>query len=128
MASDDFGARRYENAPPAVGERLAVHDHLFPSANTAIPVLAEMPDAEEAIAAHQSFLQDIVRVDLFGVREEGRIDGSLLAPLRPELPSLQPGATYLLEVVIRTLKLGHLLTEGTADSNELWVEVGGEER
>jgi hypothetical protein len=29
----------------------------------------------------------------------------------------------VLETVIRTVKMGHLLTEGTADSNELWLEV-----
>jgi hypothetical protein len=29
----------------------------------------------------------------------------------------------LLEVVVRTLSLGHPLTQGTVDSNELWVDV-----
>ena len=29
----------------------------------------------------------------------------------------------LLETVVRTLKVGHPLTQGTTDSNELWLEV-----
>ena len=36
---------------------------------------------------------------------------------------LEPGRRYLLETVIRTLKIGHPLTQGTADSNELWMDV-----
>ncbi len=64
-----------------------------------------------------------MRVDMFGVREGGEIDGKLIAPLRPEVPTLEPGKKYLLETVIRTLKLGHLFTQGTADSNEVWLDV-----
>jgi tetratricopeptide (TPR) repeat protein len=62
-------------------------------------------------------------VDLFGLRADGRIDGALEAPLGPDRPVLRPGASYLLETVVRTLKLGHHLTQGTADSNELWLEL-----
>jgi tetratricopeptide (TPR) repeat protein len=43
--------------------------------------------------------------------------------LRPEVPALEPGKTYLLETVIRTLKMGHPFTQGTADSNEVWLDV-----
>src|SRR5205807_3735400 len=63
-----------------------------------------------------------LRIDLFGLKEGGSIDGRLLAPLRPQLPPLKPGATYLVEVVIRTLNLGHPFPQGTADSNEIWVD------
>ncbi len=42
--------------------------------------------------------------------------------LRPHLPKLQPGGTYLIEVVVRTLNMGHPFTQGTADSNEIWVD------
>ncbi|MGD8377050.1 MAG: multiheme c-type cytochrome [Acidobacteriota bacterium] len=100
-------------------------DHQFPSANTAIPFLVRdrMPDADAAIEAHRKFNEGVMRVDIFGVKEDGRIDGRLIAPVRPEIPVLQPGRTYLLEVVIRTLKMGHLFTQGTADSNEVWLEV-----
>jgi hypothetical protein len=76
-----------------------------------------------AIAAHQEFLKEKLRVDIFGVKEGGEIDGKLIAPLRPQVPALKPGKTYLLESVVRTLKLGHPFTQGTADSNEVWLDV-----
>ena len=113
--SGDFGARIY-----AGSSEPQVHDHLFPSANTGISWLRNKPDIVEA---HRKFLTDIVRVDIFGIKDEGRIDGKLTAPLRPEVPTLEPGGTYLFETVIRTLKLGHLFTQGTVDSNEVWLEV-----
>jgi tetratricopeptide (TPR) repeat protein len=113
--SDDFGARLFAGAT-----ELSVHNHLFPAANTGVAWLRRRPDV---VAAHQRFLQDAMRVDLFGVREDGEIDGRLVAPLRPAAPTLEPGKKYLLETVIRTLKLGHLFTQGTADSNEVWLDV-----
>lgn len=122
-ASTDFGARRRDDS----GE-LKVHDHQFPSANTAIPHLLDMP--AKVNAAHREFLEGSLRVDLFGVRRGGTVDGELAAPLGPRTPTLEPGEDYLLEVVLRTLRLGHLFTQGTADSNQVWLEVtiaaGGE--
>jgi hypothetical protein len=103
--------------------RPTIHDHLFPGANTALPVLTAQPDAAETLAAHEAFLRGSVRVDLFGLRADGALDGALSAPLRPALPALQPGGTHLVEVVVRTLRVGHHLTQGTADSNELWLEM-----
>ena len=52
-----------------------------------------------------------------------RSTATLIAPLRPTVPTLSPGKKYLLETVIRTLKLGHLFTQGTVDSNEVWLDV-----
>ncbi|MCB1041777.1 MAG: hypothetical protein KDC35_02495 [Acidobacteria bacterium] len=100
-------------------------DHMFPTANTAIPVLVKdkMPDFESVIQKHMKFNEGVVRVDIFGIKEEGRIDGALIAPIRPQVPALQPGKTYLIEAVIRTVKMGHHLTQGTVDSNELWMDV-----
>jgi len=118
MASDDFGARIRGD-----DEFATVHDHMFPSANTAIPTMVDMPRPEEAIEKHQEFLEGVMRLDLFGIKKEGTIDGELIAPLRPEVPVLEPGETYLLEAVIRTVKMGHIFTQGTADSNEVWMDV-----
>ncbi len=113
--SNDFGAQMFPGA-----DRPSIHNHMFPSANTGV---AWMKELDDVIKAHQEFLQDTVRVDIFGVKEGGTIEGRLHAPLRPDVPTLEPGKPYLLEVVIRTLTLGHLLTQGTADSNELWLDV-----
>lgn len=117
----------------------AVHDHLFPAANTALPTMlaataatpAEAAGFEAAAAVHASFLRGSqpdgvdrkLRIDIFGLKPGGRTDGELLAPLRPKLPPLVPGQTYLVEVVVRTLAVGHHFTQGTVDSNEVWVEV-----
>ena len=64
-----------------------------------------------------------MRVDLFGIKEGGSIDSPLTAPIRPDVPTLKPGASYLLETIIRTVKMGHLFTQGTADSNEVWLDI-----
>ncbi len=116
FASQDFGARVLDES----GE-LQVHDHQFPSANTAIPALLGLDQA--VIDAHRTFNEGVMRVDIFGLKDHARIDGALTAPLRPEVPGLEPGAEYLFEIVIRTLKMGHLFTQGTADSNEVWMDV-----
>ena len=113
--SADFGAQLYDDSG-----RLTVHDHLFPAANTG---LAWLKDRDDMVEAHAKFLKDITRVDIFGIRDGAGIEGTLHAPLRPEVPTLEPGRSYLLETVIRTLKLGHLFTQGTADSNEVWLDV-----
>lgn len=113
--SNDFGAKLLGDE-----RRLGIHNHLFPGANTALPYLR---GEDEIVAAHQKFLQGAVRIDLFGLKQGGTLDGALVAPLRPEVPTLQRGESYLLETVIRTLKLGHHFSQGTVDSNEIWVEV-----
>lgn len=115
QASSDFGAQYFNGT-----NVLSIHNHLFPAANTGIAHLRGEPGI---VKAHQDFLKDSVRVDLFGIKEGGTIDGALAAPLRPSTPMLKPGRRYLLETVIRTLKLGHPLTQGTVDSNELWADV-----
>lgn len=114
--SNDFGAKAYV----AGSDKLSIHDHLFPAANTGLTYLKEL---DAAVKRHQAFLQGIMRVDVFGLREGGDVNGKLLAPLRPEVPTLKPGGKYLLETVIRTLKMGHLFTQGTVDSNEVWLDV-----
>ena len=120
--SDDFGAQRFAGA-----DALSVHDHLFPGANTGMAWLRRRP---ATVAAHQKLLRGSARIDIFGLRENGKIDGRLLAPLGPKSPTLQPGRQYLVETVVRTLTVGHHLTQGTADSNQLWLDVtvtaGGE--
>lgn len=138
--SADFGAQDFDRS----GTR-KIHNHFFLGANTGLPFLRnyelvqralkegrpelevtqspEYSKNEQIIQTHQDFLRDgQMRLDIFGLREQGTIDGQLIAPLRPELPVLQPGNKYLVEVVVRTVKLGHLFTQGTADSNEVWVD------
>jgi len=114
--SSDPAARDFD----ASGRR-SVHDHRFAAANTGVAHLLGLP--AEVIAAQQARLADVTRVDIFALKEDGRIDGQLHAPLRPGLPQLEPGRRYLVEVVVRTTGVGHHLTQGTADSNQLWLDV-----
>ena len=142
IASNDFGAGHFD----ATGTR-KIHNHFFLGANTGLPALRNYqlllkagtgatPDQldpvsqaayrwnESIIHADQQFLRDDqMRLDIFALRTGGTIEGELIAPLRPQVPTLKPGDKYLLEVVLRTLKLGHPFTQGTVDSNEVWVEL-----
>lgn len=122
---------------------LTVRGHSFPGGNTGLFALlakeerhaAIKPELEKMIQTETDFLRGTdpegkdrkLRIDLFGVksyRPDGTIDdATLVAPLRPALPTLQPGRSYQLEVVIRTLLIGHHFSQGTVDSNEIWVEL-----
>lgn len=115
LASNDFGARF--NAELG---KTAVHDHFFPGANTALPYWR---GDDKTIERAAELLKGVTRIDIFGVRRGGKIEGELSGPLEKELPTLVAGEDVLIETVVRTLKLGHHLTQGTVDSNELWVEV-----
>jgi len=114
--SEDPAARDFNGS----GSR-SVHSHLFPAANTAVPHMLHNTDAGND--SRRGMMRNAARVDIFGIKEGGDINGRLHAPLRPALPVLEPGRRYLLETVVRTLNIGHQLTQGTTDSNELWLEV-----
>lgn len=124
MESSDFAAHVRDDSG-----RTKTLDHLFPSANTGAPVFAHedgfisKEQMEVAVEAHRDFNEGVMRVDLFGLRKGGSISGELVAPIGPEIPALEAGERYLFEVVVRTLKMGHEFTGGTADSNEIWVEL-----
>ena len=116
QASDDFGAKVYPGARATVGPRSLVSRRQHGRA-LVLP----------AGRCHHRPIRSSCRSACAWISsacgKEGRIDGKLHAPLRPDVPTLQPGKTYLLETVIRTLKVGHLFTQGTVDSNEVWLEV-----
>src|SRR5205085_9385699 len=116
MASNDFGAKFNEIDPAKpLHDALTVHDHMFPSANTAIPKLVNMPDWETTNKAHDDFARtynadgsvkdNFIRMDLFAVHDGGSIESPIIAPLRPQVPAIKPGGTYLIDLVIRTLKI-----------------------
>jgi len=116
VASDDPAAQDFDGAG-----RRQVHDHRFLAANTGVPHMLGLP--EEMVADRLALLKDVARVDIFAIREDGEVDGRLHAPLDSALPVLQPGGRYLVETVVRVTRVGHLMTQGTADSNEVWLDV-----
>jgi len=115
--SENFGANYFNVTNQA---KRYIHDHLFPAANTGVAHIRGQPDI---VKRQEQFLKGALRVDIFGLREGGSIDDRLIAPLRPKVPAVKRGQRYLLEVVLRTLKLGHPFTQGTVDSNEVWVDA-----
>ncbi|MEC9233392.1 MAG: multiheme c-type cytochrome, partial [Planctomycetota bacterium] len=102
---------------------LTVHDHLFPAGNTALMRLLDLPDCSSLLARYEEVLESSMRLDIIGLRAGARVDGAFLGPIRPELPELEPGGEYLLEVVSRNTGTGHAFTQGTVDSNEIWLEI-----
>lgn len=111
--SDDFGA-----ITESLTGKGQVHSHYFQAANSGIRYLNKLKS--DPISA---LMQGSLSIDIFGVKHDGELTGELIAPLNNEQSvELQAGKRYLLESVIRTLKLGHAFTQGTADSNQVWVE------
>ena len=116
VPSRDFGARDFDGQ----GGR-EIHNHFFPAANTGLAAIRGEPAVAEI---HAKYLREAkVRVDLFALRDGPGIDAPMLGPLRPDAPTLKVGKPYLVEVVVRTLGLGHPFSQGTVDSNEIWVEL-----
>jgi tetratricopeptide (TPR) repeat protein len=132
----DFGSKDFDGT--GIRKR---HSHFFPGANTGLFELlkhepryaARAPSFQKAIDQNANFLRGIapdgsdkkLRIDIFGLKQmtpEGTPVDSSLTVIRPTLPVLQPGRTHLIEVVIRTLNIGHHFSQGTVDSNEIWVD------
>ena len=115
--STDFGAKLFAGS----NGKFSIHDHTFAAGNTGLPALrGYLTEVEDK---HKKFLEGTMRVDIFAVKENASVDGKLLGPIRPDVPTLKPGSQYLLETIVRTLKVGHEFTQGTVDSNEVWLEV-----
>jgi tetratricopeptide (TPR) repeat protein len=133
--SKDFGSKDFDGS----GERKR-HTHFFPGANTGLFELLKYedrykertPQFQKSIDTNADFLRGVLpdgsdkklRIDIFGVKQyQGDSpDDSTLAVIRPALPALTPGKDYLLEIVVRTLNIGHHFSQGTVDSNEIWVD------
>src|SRR5262245_6832776 len=138
----DFGSKDFDGT--GVRKR---HDHFFPAANTGVFELvkgdARYKDRWAALDAATKKNIDFLtgtqpdgsdkklRIDIFGLKSGSAADDQVIGPLRPNLPKLKPGQSYTVEVVLRTLNLGHTFPQGTADSNEIWVDfratTGGKE-
>jgi Flp pilus assembly protein TadD len=65
---------------------------------------------EEAEQGGQFFLREV---------------GQIAAPIDKAGARLQPGATALVDVVVRTRKIGHFFPGGTVDAFDVWLELKG---
>lgn len=133
--------------------RGTVHSHAFPGANTAVPFAngdAEQLKLEEEFLKN-SVTVDIFAIapappklefgnaavaspqlaTIFGVGEESEFSapasgGTALpvsAPLNRINPQVRRGDTVLVDVVVRTRKVGHFFPGGTVDAYDTWVEL-----
>ncbi|HHL30986.1 MAG TPA: hypothetical protein ENJ41_00275, partial [Oceanospirillales bacterium] len=110
--SDDFAA--ITDSFTGKGQ---IHSHYFEAANSGIRYLNKLKsDPVNAL------LPGSLSLDIFAIKADGEITGELIAPLNDDHVELQPGRRYLIETVIKTVKLGHEFTQGTADSNQVWLE------
>jgi len=130
-----------------------VHSHAFPGANTAVPIAnkdADQLKLEEAFLkgsvsvdifalspapSKTSTTSDRLSTELsttFAVGEEAETStpkttgGAALpisAPLDRISPSVRRGDTVLVDVVVRTRKVGHFFPGGTVDAYDTWVEL-----
>jgi tetratricopeptide (TPR) repeat protein len=134
--STDFGSKDFDGS--GIRKR---HNHFFPGSNTGLfellkyePRYADQSaQFQKAIDTNAGFLRGTepdgsdkkVRIDLFAVKRMNALGEPVdesLEVIRPTLPQLRPGETHLIEVVIRTLNVGHHFSQGTVDSNEIWVD------
>jgi tetratricopeptide (TPR) repeat protein len=131
--SGDFGSKDFDGT----GVR-KVHNHTFPAANTGLFALLQNEPRykdhaagfQKALDLNADFLRGTapdgsdkkLRIDLFGLKPGDSLEAGTLRQIRPELPTLEPGKSYVVEVVVRTLALGHPFSQGTVDSNEIWVD------
>jgi Tfp pilus assembly protein PilF len=132
-----------------------VHSHRFPGANTAVPAANEdesqlklteafltngaltvdifaLSQAQEAPKA--SGVADTDLSTTFAVGEETEttvrptqpeILTSLTAPLNRVQAAVRRGDTLLVDVVVRTKKVGHFFPGGTVDAYDTWLELRG---
>src|SRR5215471_6894593 len=130
-----------------------IHSHAFPGANTAVPVanedeaqleltkkflqnsvtvdifgIAPAP-AKTAQGAAQLPSSELSTTFAVGEEAEGnapKTEGEALAisaPLDRISPVVRRGDTVLIEVVVRTRKVGHFFPGGTVDAYDTWLEL-----
>ncbi len=131
--SMNFGARDFDGSGKAKN-----HNHGFPGANTGLmtilkhdPKYQHLSEGFDKLSQeHVDFLKGVdpngkdkrLRIDLFGLKKGVTTDAEALQVIRPSLPLLEPGQSYTVESIVRTLVIGHHFSQGTVDSNEIWVD------
>jgi len=130
-----------------------IHSHAFPGANTALPVVNEDPAQLELTKKFlkDSVTVDIFAIapapgkgsregaqlpsselsTTFAVGEEAEVKTpttdvealAISAPLNRISPSVRRGDSVMVEVVVRTRKVGHFFPGGTVDAYDTWLEL-----
>ena len=105
-----------------------IRSHRFLAANSALPHIRGDTDT---LRRMEEFLRaGKLSVDLFAMRLLDGDQGTLITALDDTKPTLEPGQSVELYVVVRNLGVGHTFPGGTNDSNQGWLDfrahLGGE--
>ncbi len=111
-ASNDFGAKQL------AGNDSVIHDHAFAVANTAIRYMNGIANSPDTL----QMLKGAVDVELFAIKDQASINADIIDVFSDDAIDVKPGGSYLIETLLKTIKLGHAFTQGTADSNQVWIE------
>lgn len=99
-----------------------------------VDIFAASPVIETgALQMHRSSSDAPALASTFAVGEESdqqgqvflRDVGKMAAPLNRGQQIFEPGSTVRVDVVVRTLKIGHFFPGGTVDAEEVWLELQG---
>ncbi len=88
----------------AMVRRTAPKTDSAPQANTTFAV------GEEAEQAGTAVIRDV---------------GQIAAPIDKAAPTIKPGSTVRVDVVVRTRSIGHFFPGGTVDAFDVWLELQG---
>ena len=132
-----------------------VHSHRFPAANTAVPTANEdaaqlqltenflksgaltvdifsLSPAQVPLKPGANTQSDLSTTFAVGEEAESKVTSEgggetapITAPLNRVQPALRRGGTVLVDVVVRTKKVGHFFPGGTVDAYDTWLELKG---
>jgi tetratricopeptide (TPR) repeat protein len=98
----------------------SLSSHRWLGANTAIPTFYHF---DEQLRQTEAFLKnDLLKVDIFALRELGSTQAGAIAPLDKTTFTLLRGETVIVDVVIQNKGIGHGLVPEQRDFYECWVE------
>ncbi|MGC2193816.1 MAG: tetratricopeptide repeat protein [Terriglobales bacterium] len=132
----------------------SVHSHRFPAANTALPTangdskqleateaflkagilsvdIFALSPAQAVSKAGAMGAADVATTFAVGEEAEAKITPGggeavpVTAPLNRVQPVVRRGDTVLVDVVVRTKKIGHFFPGGTVDAYDTWLELKG---
>ncbi len=100
-----------------------------------VDIFAASPVEDEGLQMVRRSGEGIEAMTTFAVGEEAqqpqqitiREVGNVTAPLGKSGPVFQPGDALRVDVVVRTLRIGHFFPSGTVDSFDVWIELTGED-
>jgi hypothetical protein len=89
----------------------------LPAAQESAPLDRQVPETASTFAVGEEQQMDVGAGGLTTSVQD------ITGDLSDDMPLLEPGSTARLDVVVRTLGLGHFFPTGTVDAQEAWLEL-----